>query len=61
MMQSHLLAFSIIHCLSALIVLAGVAFFLITVWRFMRAHEKIACALKDLAVIPKTKEIEPKE
>lgn len=61
MMHTHLLAFSIVHWISALIVLAGCVFFLITAWRFMRAHEQIACTLKDVAVIPKPKEIEPKE
>jgi uncharacterized membrane protein len=61
MMYGHLLAFSIVHCVIALVVLAGFVFFLVTAWRFMRAHEQIACTLKDVAVIPKPKEIEPKE
>jgi len=59
MMQPHFLAFSVIHWIFGLIVLAGWVFFLVTAWRFMRAHESLAnvmTILKDNSITVKPKE-----
>jgi len=46
----------ILNCLFMLITLAGFAFFVVTAWRFMRAHEQLASAVKDIAISVKPKE-----
>jgi len=49
----------ILHGVLMLVVLAGWVFFLVTAWRFMRAHESIAGALatlKDASISLKPKE-----
>jgi hypothetical protein len=48
-----------VHWIFMLIVLAGWVFFLVTAWRFMKAHESIAsvmATLKDASVSLKPKE-----
>jgi hypothetical protein len=59
MIQSHFLPSIILNCIFMLIVLAGWVFFLVTAWRFTRAHESIASALatiKDASINLKPKE-----
>jgi cytochrome bd-type quinol oxidase subunit 1 len=47
MMHHRLLAVVVVHWIFALIVLAGFVFFLVTAWRYMRAHETIARAMAE--------------
>ena len=62
LMHGHyFLAFAIVHWVVGLIVLAGFVCFLLSVWRFTKAHEQIARSLKDMALVPKPKEPEMKE
>jgi hypothetical protein len=59
MMQPHFSPFMFVHWIFMLIVLAGWVFFLVTAWRFMKAHESIAsvmATLKDASVSLKPKE-----
>jgi hypothetical protein len=59
MMQPYFSPFMFVHWIFMLIVLAGWVFFLVTAWRFMRAHESIAsvmATLKDASVSLKPKE-----
>ncbi len=46
----------ILNCIFMLITLAGFVFILITAWRFMRAHEQLANAARDIAINLKPKE-----
>jgi len=59
LMQHHFLPSMILNCIFMLIVLAGWVFFLVTAWRFMRAHESLAsvmATLKDASINLKPKE-----
>ncbi len=59
MMQPHFSPSIIVNWIFMLIVLAGWVFFLVTAWRFTRAHESIASALatiKDVSINLKPKE-----
>ncbi len=53
-------AFAIVHWVLGLVVLAGFVCFLFAVWRFVKAHERIASALKEMAAVSRPKEAEPK-
>ncbi len=42
------LGFAIVSWICALIMLAGFVFFLVTAWRYMRAHEQLSNAVKEI-------------